>query len=500
MARRTRRTAAALALIVLGALGAAGTAGAVTVSCNAPLADASGATWRQYTGFLEGQLPAGNPVFQGAIPGVTATLTAASPGGTCESEQGGRELVTSPTGTFTSAPGVTVRRRLYVPAGGIGFARVVDTWTNPGPTEATVDPFMYTLGSVGRFWRASSSGDAAVDAADDWFVGADTASPAVPTQPVTAEIWNGAGFTGSRPQYLARFGASTTPPWASGDGNHAVVWPMKLPANSSRSLMHVYLVRQSGAAGLEAAKADAAALAASPDRLYAGLTAADQAKIVNWPALDADGDGRNIESDNCPSAANADQADTDGDGKGDACDPDADGDGLPDAIEAILGTNPLTADTDGDGKPDAADSCVKIAGAGPDGCPVAQSQALPGSRTSVDAEPPDTVAPVCAVNGVPKKMKRAAFLRGVTARIVCDEPAAVGADLLGSARSVRLAASYNLTLGSKSLRLGGGARTVKVKPSKRLVGKARKLTARLRIVTTDAAGNRATKVKTIKVK
>jgi len=36
-------------------------------------------------------------------------------------------------------------------------------------------------------------------------------------------------------------------------------------------------------------------------------------------ASDRDGDGRGDSCDNCPDAANADQADTDQDGTGDAC-------------------------------------------------------------------------------------------------------------------------------------------------------------------------------------
>src|SRR5438552_1959623 len=45
---------------------------------------------------------------------------------------------------------------------------------------------------------------------------------------------------------------------------------------------------------------------------------------------DRDGDGIANESDNCPLVANADQADADGDGIGDACDGDQDGDGVAD--------------------------------------------------------------------------------------------------------------------------------------------------------------------------
>lgn len=64
---------------------------------------------------------------------------------------------------------------------------------------------------------------------------------------------------------------------------------------------------------------------------------------------DSDGDGIMDGSDNCKTVSNADQFDTDGDGRGDACEDDTDGDGLTDAQEATYHTNKLLADTDGDG-------------------------------------------------------------------------------------------------------------------------------------------------------
>jgi hypothetical protein len=54
----------------------------------------------------------------------------------------------------------------------------------------------------------------------------------------------------------------------------------------------------------------------------------------------------------CANFANPDQADFDGDGLGNVCDPDDDNDGLTDVEEGILGTNPLDPDTDNDGLSD----------------------------------------------------------------------------------------------------------------------------------------------------
>jgi hypothetical protein len=67
----------------------------------------------------------------------------------------------------------------------------------------------------------------------------------------------------------------------------------------------------------------------------------------DWGSLpDDDGDGVADAADNCPSAPNPDQTDTDGDLAGDACDTDDDDDGVADAD----------------------DSCPLFAGANPDGC------------------------------------------------------------------------------------------------------------------------------------
>jgi len=74
------------------------------------------------------------------------------------------------------------------------------------------------------------------------------------------------------------------------------------------------------------------------------------------PILDDDRDGIEDALDICPSVADASQIDTDGDGKGNACDVDDDNDGVSDEVEKEIGSDPLDSDSDDDGIEDADDA------------------------------------------------------------------------------------------------------------------------------------------------
>jgi hypothetical protein len=121
-------------------------------------------------------------------------------------------------------------------------------------------------------------------------------------------------------------------------------------------------------------------------RVFEGILTQEELGDLPRALIDADGDGVVDGSDNCPNHANADQADLDGDGRGDECDEDidgdgagngddafprdasessdSDGDGVGDNADALPNDPSETLDTDGDGVGDNADNCRTTANAG----------------------------------------------------------------------------------------------------------------------------------------
>ncbi|MCP3902731.1 MAG: lamin tail domain-containing protein, partial [Planctomycetes bacterium] len=86
----------------------------------------------------------------------------------------------------------------------------------------------------------------------------------------------------------------------------------------------------------------------------------DTPGAVNEVCDDNDGDRIPNVLDNCDDDPNPDQADCDGDGIGDLCEPDGDGDGVPDDCDNCPGdSNPDQADCDNDG---AGDVCEILEG------------------------------------------------------------------------------------------------------------------------------------------
>jgi hypothetical protein len=121
--------------------------------------------------------------------------------------------------------------------------------------------------------------------------------------------------------------------------------------------------------------------------------------------------------------------------------------------------------------------------------------------TTVPVVTPDTTASTNKIQSVKSSQKLATFLKGVKGRVTTNEPVRLDVSLLAKVKSgVRLAAAGDLELASKSYKLSGSARNISLKPSKRLIGRATKLTVRLKVVATDASGNRRTIFKTIRVK
>ena len=384
----------------------------------------------------------------------------------CGREDGDREVVFP----AVEIEGLQVSRKLYVPAGGPGFARWLDVLANPGPGPATVT--VRFLGNLGTDADppppttavfGTSSGDTTVTIADTW---ATTDDDGVGGDPQIVHVWDEA--TEARPD--GPEGITL----ANGNENFDVQYSnVSVEPGQTVVFMHLAALRSSRSAAGEAAQL----LQSGSGMVFSGMSVAEGESLRNWVGADFDRDGVANTVDNCPHAANADgQADLDGDGQGDACDDDIDNDGLTNAEEARIGSNPSAADSDGDGKGDRDDFCPTRPGRGVDGCA-------------------DTTRPTASVSRFARRPRRSQLLRrGLTARVGCDEPCSVRVQLLRSARGLRLSRSGDIVVGERLYRdAEAGRRTVRVKVNRRLrraVRRGTRLT--FRVIASDASGNRRT--------
>jgi hypothetical protein len=111
----------------------------------------------------------------------------------------------------------------------------------------------------------------------------------------------------------------------------------------------------------------------------------------------------------------------------------------------------------------------------------------------------DRTRPQVRISGLRRTQRRSRFLRGVRFSVTTNEAASLHLSLLASARRAVISRSYNLTLGQRSFARARGKRAVRVRPSRSLVGDARRLTVRLRVLAIDRAGNRRTVTRRIHV-
>lgn len=277
------------------------------------------------------------------------------------------------TEEYTIRRDLVITRKVFFSNQDASFVRFLETFRNAGTSPITFDfAFFGDVESDSDTEVArTSSGDRMFSNDDIWAVTFEPQDQSV--EPDSPDVGFNAGYDGPGVRDRAeRFKRQDpydgSPPDEFDDDHDAEYDSITLQPGETFVYMHAvnpYLIGEDSVAGT-------AFLATEPEQMLAGMSADERNQLRNWRAGggDDDEDGRLNGADNCIAASNADQADLDGDGVGDACDGDTDGDGLTNAQEAGLGTDARRSDSDGDGRADGIDSCPTLAGPG-NGCPTA---------------------------------------------------------------------------------------------------------------------------------
>jgi hypothetical protein len=112
----------------------------------------------------------------------------------------------------------------------------------------------------------------------------------------------------------------------------------------------------------------------------------------------------------------------------------------------------------------------------------------------------DTTPPGLALSA-PKSTTLTAFLKGLKATATPTEPVTLAFELLAKPASLRIASVGDVVLAEKALPLAAGARSATLKPSRKLIGTAKRaFKVRVRVTATDAGGNRTQSTATTTVK
>ncbi len=211
-----------------------------------------------------------------------------------------------------------VSRRAYVPSSGGAFVRYLEILENPTDRDVTTTVALessYAGGSATEV--VTESGSSTLTSADGYIVLRNTANASTPT---VLHYFRGPN---------ARSLISPQSSAASGNGNYQVRFDVTVPAGERRILMHFATLDGS----VEQAEANLQMLRTLDALAINGLSAEDQASVVNFYAYtDSDLDGLSDEEELLLGTL--------------PDNPDTDGDGVADGLEILLGRDPTVAEQD----------------------------------------------------------------------------------------------------------------------------------------------------------